>query len=503
MVRGVLANFARSEGAVRKLLIACMAIGFVSLIAAALGAAWLTRQRDAHGAAIVHTYDVELAVAQARIGIEQTETTRRGYILTGERIYLDSYRDFNRQLPSALTRLRLLTADNPGQQARIAVLRGRLAELLRQREETIRQVMAGRREIARDEFVAETSARRLRAIRDTFDAMTAEEQRLLALRDAELARSQTLFYWLLSLAGLMLALVAITSLLTVLRYTRDLNSSAARLAEANESLEERVRLRTADLTRANEEIQRFAYIVSHDLRSPLVNVMGFTAELDAATKTVVELIDRVRAQAPDAVTAEDDRVAREDLPEAISFIRASTAKMDRLINAILKLSREGRRVLSPEPIDMTALVAGIRDSLAHVADDRGVTITVEPLPSVVSDRVAVEQIFSNLVENATKYLEPGRAGQVTIAGRKEGARGVFTVTDNGRGIDPKDHARIFDLFRRSGRQDQPGEGIGLAHARALAIRLGGMIEVDSALGQGASFRVSLPLQYASTEDRNQ
>jgi signal transduction histidine kinase len=108
----------------------------------------------------------------------------------------------------------------------------------------------------------------------------------------------------------------------------------------------------------------------------------------------------------------------------------------------------------------------------------------------------MEQIFSNLIENAVKYLQADRAGQVTVRGREDGDRVVYEVQDNGRGIDPRDHERIFDLFRRSGTQDQPGEGIGLAHVRALAYRLGGFIDVQSELGQGATFQVSLPVTYA-------
>jgi signal transduction histidine kinase len=296
--------------------------------------------------------------------------------------------------------------------------------------------------------------------------------------------------------------LAALSIFLVRRSARARDAAEARLRDINLNLESTVEERTADLREANQEIQRFAYIVSHDLRSPLVNVMGFTSELDAATKAVSELIERVETRAPEAINAEAVQAAREDLPEAIAFIRAATAKMDRLINAILKLSREGRRVLSPEAIDMTAMVAGIRDSLAHVIDTKGIELAIEPLPALTSDRVAVEQIFSNLIENATKYLEPSRSARIIVGGRRDGGRALYTVADNGRGIDPKDHARIFDLFRRSGRQDTAGEGIGLAHARALAIRLGGMIEVESELGQGATFRVSLPIQFDLQEDRN-
>lgn len=146
--------------------------------------------------------------------------------------------------------------------------------------------------------------------------------------------------------------------------------------------------------------------------------------------------------------------------------------MDRLINAILKLSREGRRVLAPEMIALDQLAEQITDSIRHVIDDRGVTVTIErPMPVIVSDRIALEQILSNLIENATKYRHPTRPAEVHISAEETRGRVIVAVRDNGRGIDPRDHQRVFDLFRRSGQQDQPGEGIGLAHVRALAYRL--------------------------------
>jgi len=152
--------------------------------------------------------------------------------------------------------------------------------------------------------------------------------------------------------------------------------------------------------------------------------------------------------------------------------------------------------VSPEPLNMNELVQGIADSLHHRVTEAGAEIVVEkPLPDVVTDRVALEQILSNLVENAVKYLKPGRPGRIVIRGRRELAKVIYEVTDNGRGIDPKDHERIFDLFRRSGVQDQPGEGIGLAHVRASAYRLGGIVTCESALDQGAAFQVSLPAAY--------
>ena len=116
---------------------------------------------------------------------------------------------------------------------------------------------------------------------------------------------------------------------------------------------------------------------------------------------------------------------------------------------------------------------------------------------MVSDRLAVEQILSNLIENAAKYLQPGRPGRIAVSGEQRGDRVCYAVEDNGRGIAPADHSRVFDLFRRSGPQDKPGEGIGLAHVRALAYRLGGTVDMTSQLGQGATFRLHLPAVYGT------
>src|SRR6201999_580236 len=127
----------------------------------------------------------------------------------------------------------------------------------------------------------------------------------------------------------------------------------------------------------------------------------------------------------------------------------------------------------PVRIDMRELIESIVTTVAHQAAEAEAQIRVAPLPDIVSDRLALEQIFSNLIDNATKYMKPGVPGDISIRGRTKLGFAIIEIRDNGRGIDPKDHQRIFDLFRRAGSQDRPGQGIGLAHVRALVRRLGG------------------------------
>ncbi len=240
----------------------------------------------------------------------------------------------------------------------------------------------------------------------------------------------------------------------------------------------------AELRESNEELQRYAYIVSHDLRAPLVNVMGFAGELAAVQGDIRDAL----------ATHPQGRRIDADLDEALSFIKASVTRMERLIAAILKLSRDGRRSFRAEPLLMSAVMQGLVDAQHYQFEAAGAQVHVAPdLPRIEADRVAVEQIFANLIDNAVKYLDAERAGRITVSGQVAGGFARFDVVDNGRGIEARDCTRIFDLFRRAGVQDRPGEGIGLAHVKALVRSLGGRITVASTPGHGTTFSVSLPL----------
>ena len=249
------------------------------------------------------------------------------------------------------------------------------------------------------------------------------------------------------------------------------------------------------LREANAEIQRFAYIVSHDLRSPLVNIMGFASEIDAWQKQVFERVGFLRARSGEKESAGDEMM-REEVVEALGFIKSSVGKMDRLIAALLKLSREGQREFQPQFIDMSQLLRSVREGLTFQANEVKASINIQDLPGVFSDRLALEQVFSNILDNAVKYLSSDRQGAVEVRAVETDHSITYEVCDNGRGIAEKDSERIFDLFRRSGVQDRPGDGIGLAHALALVRRLGGEIRVESKPNQGSTFKVTLPKEWA-------
>lgn len=264
-----------------------------------------------------------------------------------------------------------------------------------------------------------------------------------------------------------------------------------RLPESRDQLELVVQERTAELAAVNEELRRFAYMVSHDLRAPLVNMNGFLAELRGGIQVLQEVIEELRPHLNDTQKQAIARSLYEDIPEALDFIGSSVRKMARLSNAVLALSQIGRRELVFERIDTLLLVQEILATLAFQINQKKVIVDISPLPEVVADQVALEQVMSNLLTNALVYLPPDRPGMIRVWGETSPDKTTFYVQDNGRGIAPADQEKIFEPFYRSGRQDTPGEGMGLTYTQTLIRRHGGQIYCQSEPDQGTTFVFTL------------
>lgn len=488
----------RYEKIGRRRVIGLLGVG-ISLLAIAIVAAFVTL-----GAISEDTDEVELVMErQASIDSlstynEQIAAGQRGFLLQPDPDFARVVREASADYETEQARLEDLLADD-GQMEKLEQIRRLNAERTVLVDAMFADPATAFLEARNFDFSDDNSVLITQQIRELARSMSDFEAEELARRNRAQLSSLVQFYVVGGIATLLLLGVLVSAVLVVLRYNRELAQAQVSLRDANVDLEEAVQKRTTELMRANEEIQRFAYIVSHDLRSPLVNVLGFTSELDEARKIIRDHLSEVYESNPDLRDDEAWLAVDEDLSEALAFIRTSTEKMDRLINSILELSRQGRRKLRPESLDMEGLTRDIVTSLHQRAEDAGASIEVKAIPDLESDRIAIEQILQNLIENALKYLSRNRAGEITI----EGSRAVGTVRidviDNGRGIAPEDHERIFELFRRAGAQDQEGEGLGLANVRALAYRLGGTIEVDSKLDQGARFRLSLPAKFVAQE----
>jgi signal transduction histidine kinase len=287
----------------------------------------------------------------------------------------------------------------------------------------------------------------------------------------------------------------------------------------NEALEHHVAERTGELTRANAELQKeiaerriterqrdhlmvelqkknkelegIVYVASHDLRSPLVNVQGFSRKL---AKSCAELDEFMAGLGLDeAEQACIEPILRENIPKSLGFITRSIEKMDSLLGGLLRLSRLGRTAVCFETLDMSLLISNIIASVTYQIESAGARVEVAPsLAPCLGDSVQVTQIFSNLLDNALKYRDPDRPLVVRIASEEfdEGVR--YFVEDNGIGIPRDQQDNIWEIFYRLNPGDTGGEGLGLTMARRIADRLGGSIWVESEPAVGSSFYVVLP-----------
>lgn len=482
--------------------------GFLVLVAISAASLYLGHRARTDALWVTHTVEVESQIGTVQLQIQRAENAVRGFLVTKDKNYRSDFEKAEALIGPSISRLQKLTQDNPIEQRNVAELDNLVKQRLQFLLRAVSDIENDHTDQARSSLMEISRNDEMDRILDVGRNMRVEENRLFELRTEAADRSQSLNMFVTIAGSAFIVLLAILSILLIRSSTRARDQAEATLRNINLNLESAVDERTGDLREANQEIQRFAYIVSHDLRSPLVNIMGFTSELEELRGDIFSRISRYSRAAdaapPEAISeggtdelilAPEDQKLSEDFSEALGFIKSSIGKMDRLISAILKLTREGRREFNPVNVDMRALLQEIANSMTHQTTEAHAQINIDPLPNLVSDRLALEQIFSNLLENALKYLRNGVPGEISVRGRTKLGFVVYDVIDNGRGIDPNDHDRIFDLFRRAGTQDKPGQGIGLAHVRALVRRLGGSITVSSELDKGSTFTIALPAQW--------
>ncbi len=474
------------------------ATGLIALVSILGATAWLIDRTSRHADAVVKARETRAEIVDLKSVIQDAETGQRGFLLTGKETYLEPFDHAVRDTPARFQSLRGRLRDDPQAAARLDGLDDKLAAKFDEMDKTIALMREGRSDAALALVDQDLGKHLMDDIRTTLDQLIKEADDNFA-GSVSIQRATAKRLQIVELIGAVVVL-AVTGGLAwlVLRYTRDIANARIEIEALNEGLEQKVRERTIELGRANEEIQRFAYIVTHDLRAPLVNIMGFTSELEASLAPIQTLVkddaSNVDGASNERELAEARIAANEDLPEAIGFIRSSTRKMDNLINAILKLSREGRRQLKPETIRLEPLLTLCADAVRHQVAEAGGEIALDiGVASIVSDRLSMEQVIGNLLDNAVKYAQAGRPLRLAISVKPALAKRVdIAIEDNGRGIAEQDHERVFELFRRSGSQDRPGEGIGLAHVRSSVRSLGGEITVTSRLGEGTTFRINLP-----------
>ncbi len=431
-----------------------------------------------------YTVKTSLLLAQASL---------RAYVLTQNRDFLADCRAAERSVPRALSRLSALVADSRRQSERVREMGISAAAVLDFQNVNATLVLSGRRDASVALVATETGKRLVQRFLVPADAFLAEEQRLAASRHAQASASNRWaigivaagFVFNLGLAGWLA--IAFTS--GIARRLLVLTDNARRL-EAGQPLLPRLSpgdeiaevdavfhemavslsRATADLQHANGEMEAFSYSVSHDLRTPLRAIEGFSRIL---TEEYANVLD-----------SEGRRL--------LGVISQNTVTMAQLIDDLLAFSRLSRQPVARVEIDMRALAARTFAELAPAENGRDVDFVLDDLPQAQGDSAMVRQLFTNLLSNAVKFTKPREHARIVVGTTVKDGETVYFVADNGVGFDMRYADKLFGVFQRlHSSKDFTGTGVGLAIVERVVQRHGGRVWADAAPGEGATFFFTL------------
>ena len=359
--------------------------------------------------------------------------------------------------------------------------------------------LAGRRMKGPRSRLVDDSSQRL--YREGFNQFMSQADSLEMKLHQAMARNLTRFrYSQGALIGIC-ALLTLTASVTLQRFEHRRVRAFRDLRQAKARLDQEVIERKHSEARKSQilqELKDYSYTISHDLRAPLVSLKGFSGEIRLSLDELKPLVQQAAGQKETGNSARISAILDQDLPEAVDYIDAASARMERLLEAMRKLSRLGRRELSPEQLNVNAVVTETLNSLAYTIKSRNIEVIVADLPETVADRVSLEEIFANLLSNAVNYLDPQRPGRVRVDGENRSGETIYRVSDNGRGVQQCDIDKIFNMFERLGHSDTPGEGMGLSYVRSLVRRHGGTVTCASQPGTGSTFTFSISRRLAQS-----
>ncbi|WP_345813995.1 ATP-binding protein [Paraburkholderia sp. PREW-6R] len=513
---------------------------------ALLGVVFDTQEQTAQAAQWVNNSKQILYQSSAIVDplLRQAARVRTG-MAVGDPSFIDRHTVWV-DVGDRLANLDALVADTPQQVARVQKMKQAIDAYRLQTVSISQALHAGQ---SPGSFVAlETGAlpRQIAVFRDELAAFGEEASRLDAARGAALARRRERQQYALMAAvlGSMLVWAATAAVfarsigrrLEVLTGNAErlggdrplapplsgndeiaaldavLHQTGARLraAESEQAkLKARLETRAQELAGVNEELRQetqdnemFIYSVSHDLRSPLVNLQGFSKELQVSCDELNEIV--AGAGLPEHEHRRMAHILEGDVRESLQYLRTAVTRAAAIIDALLRISRAGRLEYQWQRVSVGRVVNRVVDALQPSIAQHAAVVTVRELPPVWGDPSAIEQIFSNLISNALNYLDSSRHGRIEVGALEPEPvdetephavrMRTYYVRDNGLGIPAAYMSKVFRAFQRLHGEVARGDGIGLAVVRRTVERHGGRVWVESAEGAGSTFFVVLPEQ---------
>ncbi|MHC4149784.1 MAG: sensor histidine kinase [Planctomycetota bacterium] len=262
------------------------------------------------------------------------------------------------------------------------------------------------------------------------------------------------------------------------------------ITERKESEEERAQL-MVQLEDKNKELQHFTSIVRHDIGNNLLSIQAFSEVLGNSSGQVSQLVKEVKGN--EKVMEQILSLVDSKMRESAGYIQDSAAQIAKLLEGLRRLSVVGRIELNIERLDMNQVIEQITGKMKPQIDSRGASVSVDELPGCMGDAGQIDQVFSNLLNNAIKYLNPEQSGMIRIFGRVEEGDAIYGVEDNGVGIPGEQLDKVFDIFHRAhSREEGGGEGLGLSIVARILERHSGQVGVESEPNKGSTFYVTLP-----------
>jgi len=241
----------------------------------------------------------------------------------------------------------------------------------------------------------------------------------------------------------------------------------------------------------NKELENYLYVASHDLRSPLVNIQGFSQRLQKQTDAIKQAL--AQCQLPPEIHRQIAQITETGIPKTLDFIFTNVTKMDTLIKGLLQISRTGRVKMTIQRVEMNALIANVLRAFAFQLEDVAARVMISDLPACYGDEHLLNQLFANVIGNALKYRDTRRPLTLTITAQTQYHKNLYSIRDNGIGIALRHLEKIWDVFYRVDSQaPEAGEGIGLSIVKRITDKHKGKIWVESEEGQGSVFYVELP-----------